>query len=106
MAGRNTAVERLRWRFLEGFLEARLLATGDFWDWMGLPISTTVGGRSWRWKAAGSGRAASTVMRVSGRQTRGCSGYTIPDPDLSVSPASRVGLVIDDPAGHPEKGLL
>ena len=62
MAGRNTAVERLRWRFLEGFLEARLLAAGDVWDWMGLPISTTVGGRSWRWKAAGSGRAVSTII--------------------------------------------
>ena len=106
MAGRNTAVERLRRRFLEGFLEASLLAAGDFWDWMGLPISTTVGDRSWGWKAAGSGRAASTVMRVSGRCTCGCSGYTIPDPDLNVSPASRVGLVIRDPEGHPEKGLV
>ena len=106
MAGRNTAVERLRRRFLEGFLEARLRVAGDVWDWMGLPISTTVGGRSWRSKAAGSGRAAFTVMRVSGRRTRGCSGYTIPGPDLSVSPASRVGLVIDGPAGRPEKGLV
>ena len=35
MAGRNTADERLRRRFLEGFLEACLLAAGDFWDWMG-----------------------------------------------------------------------
>ena len=96
MAGRNTAVERLRRRFLDGFLEARLLVAEGCWDWMGLPISTTVGGRSWRWKAAGSGRAASTAMRVSGRWRRGCNGYTIPDPDLSVSPASCVGLVIDD----------
>ena len=106
MAGQNTAVERLRRRFLDGFLEARLLVAGGFWDWMGLPISTTVCGRSWRWKAAGSGREASTVMRVSGRCTRGCSGYTIPDPDLSGSPASRVGPVIDDPEGRPEKGLV
>ena len=106
MAGRNTAVERLRRCFLEGFREARLLPAGDFWDWMGLPISTTVGGRSWHWKAAGSGRAASTVMHVSGRCTRCCSGYTIPDSDLSVSPASLVGPVIDDPEGRPEKGLV
>ena len=105
MAGRNTAVERLRRRFLEGFLEARLLAAGGVWGWMGFPISTTVGGRSWRWKAAGSGRAASTAIRVSGRWKRGCNGYTILNPDLRVSPASRVGLVIDDPAGRPEKGL-
>ena len=94
MAGRNTAVERLHRRFLEGFREARLLAAGDVWGWMGLPISTTVGGWSWRWKAAGSGRAASTVTLVSGRWARGSSGYTIPDPDLSASPASRVGPVI------------
>ena len=91
-------------RFLEGFLEARLLGVGDVWGWTGLPISTTVGGRTWRWKAAGYGRAASTVMRVSGRWKRGCSGYKIPDPDLSASPASRVGPVIIDPEGRPGKG--
>ena len=74
MAGRNTAVERLCRRFLEGFREARLLGVGDVWGWTGLPISTTVGGWSWRWKAAGSGRAASTVTLVSGRWARGSSG--------------------------------
>ena len=51
-------------------------------------------------------RAASTAIRMSGRWTSGCNEYTIPNPDLSVSPASRVGLVIDDPAGSPEKGLV
>ena len=106
MAGRNTAVERLRRRFLEGFREERLLGVEDVWGWTGLPISTTVGGWIWRWKTAGSGRAASTVIHVSGRWKHGCNGYTIPNPVLSVSPASRVGLVIDDPAGRPEKGLL
>ena len=65
-----------------------------------------VGGWSWRWKAAGSGRAASTVTLVSGRWACGSSGYTIPDPDLSASPASRVGPVIYDPEGRPEKGLV
>ena len=104
MADRNAAVERLRRRFLEGFREARLLGVEDVWRWTGLPISTTVGGRTWGWKAAGSGRVASTVMRVSGRRKRGFSGYKIPDPDLSASPASRVGPVIIDPEGHPEKG--
>ena len=74
MDGRNTAVERLRRRFLEGFLEARLLAAGGVWGWLGLPISTTVGGWYWHWKAAGSGRAASTVTLVSGRWAHGSSG--------------------------------
>ena len=106
MAGRNTAVERLRRHFLEGFREARLLGVEDVWGWTGLPISTTVGGWIWRWKAAGSGRAASTAIRVSLRWKRGCNGYTIPNPVLSVSPAPCVGLVIDDPAGRPEKGLV
>ena len=74
MEGRNTAVERLRRRFLLVFLEARRLEAGGVWGWLGLPISTTVGGRSWRWKAAGSGRAASTITLVSGRWAPAAAG--------------------------------
>ena len=74
MDDRNTAVERLRRRFLLGFLEARRLEAGGVWGWLGLPISTTVGGRSCRLKVAGSGRAASTVTLVSGIWARGSSG--------------------------------
>ena len=64
LAGRNTAAERFLRRLRQGRREARL------W-FAGLPISTTVGGWVWRGKAAGSGRAASTVMCVSGRLLRG-----------------------------------
>ena len=74
MDGQNTAVERLRRRFREGFLEARRLEAGGVGGWLVLPISTTVGGRSWRRKAAGSGRAASTTTLVSGRWARGSNG--------------------------------
>ena len=106
MDGRNTAAERLRRRFLEGFLEARLPTEGGVCGWLVLPISTTVGGSSWRWTAAGSGKAASMTTLVSGRWARGSSGYTIPDLDLRAPPASRVGQVIYGLAGRPEKGLL
>ena len=74
MDSQNTAVERLCQRFLLVPLEARRLGAGGVLGWLGLPISTTVGGRSWHWKAAGSGRAASTVTLVSGRWARGSSG--------------------------------
>ena len=43
----------------------------------GSGMSTTVGGRSRRSKAAASGRVASMASRVSGRAARG-SGYMIP----------------------------
>ena len=68
MAGRNTAVERLRRRFLEGFLEARLLAAGDVWGWMGLPISTTVGG--WSWLRKGGIHSNAGVWTIGARQQR------------------------------------
>ena len=106
MVGRYTPVERLRRHFLEGFLEARLLTGGNVCSCLVPPISTTVGGSSWRWTAAGSGRAASTMTLVSGRWARGKRGQTIPDLDFRASPASRVGLVIDEPAVRPEKGLV
>ena len=49
---------------------------------------------------------ASITTRVSGLAARGSSGYTIPGLSLTVSPASRVGLVIDRLEGSPEKSLV
>ena len=106
MGGRNTPVERLRRRLRDGFRAARLLVDGAGWGWLGLPISTTVGGRAWRPTAAASGRAASIETLVSGRWGCGNSGYTIPGLSLIASPASRFGQVIRGLAGRPEKGLV
>ena len=71
----------------------------------GSGMSTTVGGRSPRFKAAASGRAASMASRVSGRAARG-SGYTIPGLCLPASLASLKGSVIKCLEGDPEKGLV
>ena len=60
-------MERLQRRFLDGFLEARLRVEGSGSDWLVFPTSNIVGGRSWRLRAAASGRAASMATRVSGR---------------------------------------
>ena len=105
LGGWNTPAERLRRRFLEGFLEVRLLADGSVCGWLLVPISTIVGGWSWRSTAAGSGRAASMATLVSRRWARDSIGYTIPDLCIRAPPASRVGQVIKGLAGCPEKGM-
>ena len=74
LGGRNTPIERLRWRLRDGFLEARLLVDGAGCGWLVIPISTTVDGRAWRPIAAASSRAASMATLVSGRWARGNSG--------------------------------
>ena len=84
----------------------RLLGDDTRWGRLVSPISTTVGGWAWHPKAAASGRAASIATLVSGCWARGNSGYTIPGLPLVASPASRVGQVIQGPAGRPEKGLV
>ena len=71
----------------------------------GSGMSTTVGGRSPRFKAAASGRAASMASRVSWRAERG-SEYTIPGLCLPASFASLKGSVIKCLEGNPEKGLV
>ena len=67
LGGRNTPAEQLRRRLRDGFLEARLRVEGSGSGWLVFPISKTVGGRSWRPRAAASGKAASMATRVSGR---------------------------------------
>ena len=69
LAGRYNAEERLRRRLRPRRCEGRERSVG----------TSRTGRRSSRCRAAGSGReAASTVIQVSGRRWRGCSGYTIP----------------------------
>ena len=68
-------------------------------------MSTIVGGRPRRSKAAASGRAASMASRVSGRAARG-SWYTIPGLCRLASLASHNGSVINCLEGDPEKSLV
>ena len=109
--GRYTPVERFRGRLREwrlGELNPRC-CEGPGKRFLsvrpGSGMSTTVGGRSPRFKAAVSGRAASMASLVSGRTARG-SGYTIPGLCLPASLASLKGSVIKCLEGDPEKGLV
>ena len=94
LGGRYMPVERLRRLLRDCLREERLLGDDACWGRLVSPISNTVGGWARRSKAAASGRAASMTTRVSGRWTRGSSGYKTPGLSLIASPASRVGQVI------------